>query len=184
MIEKVDALRFVYNRLVNMYNESENIDYLIKLKSIIEEEQRSSETLTFYVVRSKDGKYLRSKGYGGSGDSWVETLDKAKVWNKIGGANGQVTWWTRNYPEYGIPDVIPLTATIGEALNQDERVAKALKKMALSKAKGELYGIEDMFDKANRENERHHSTYSEKKFSEAKLILDDKEKEIENIKKS
>lgn len=148
------------------------------------EDIKNKKTLTFYVVRSKDGKYLRSKGYSGSGESWVDSLLKAKVWTKIGSANAQVTWWTSNYPKYGIPDVIPLTATLGEPLNQDERVRKALKKKNLAKAERDLYPLQEKFDKAKREHERHGSEYSKKRYDEAKERMEIAEAIIYEIKNS
>ena len=35
--------------------------------------------LSFYAVMSKDGKWFRSKGYNGGGDSWVDNVNKAKL---------------------------------------------------------------------------------------------------------
>jgi hypothetical protein len=34
------------------------------------------DTLTIYVIRNKEGKYLRAKGYHGYGSSWVELYYK------------------------------------------------------------------------------------------------------------
>ena len=91
------------------------------------------ETLEFYVVRSKDGKYLRSKGYGGYGQSWVEELKKAKVYTKKGPACAQVTWWYTNYPDYGCPELIPITGTLGEPLPQEKRVLEVIWKKEMAK---------------------------------------------------
>ena len=33
--------------------------------------------LKLYAVQSKDGKWLRAKGYSGSGNSWVENIEDA-----------------------------------------------------------------------------------------------------------
>ncbi len=140
------------------------------------------DTLTFYVVRSKDGKYLRSKGYGGYGQSWVDDIKKAKVWNKIGPANAQVTWWARSYPEYGIPDVIPFVATAGEPLNQDDRVKKALKKIELGNLQNKLHQLQERYDKAVRENQRHKSHYSNVRLMEATEDMQDIENEIQELK--
>jgi len=142
------------------------------------------ETITFYAVRSKDGKYLRSKGYSGSGESWVDNLEKAKIWTKIGPANAQVTWWARTFPEYGIPDVIPLVASPGEPLNQDERVNKAIKKIKLEKLNQELWRLEEKYDKASREFQRHGSQYAKDRFFEAEGNMNAKLKEIETLKNS
>ena len=88
-------------------------------------------TKTFYVVRNKEGKYLHSKGYNGSGECWVEGLEKAKVWSRPGPAKAQRTWWLEHYPCYGAPDVVPLVATLGEPLSLNKgSLKKALKDLA------------------------------------------------------
>jgi hypothetical protein len=125
------------------------------------------ETLEFYVVRSKDGKFLRSKGYSGSGNSWVTELSKAKVYTKKGPASAQITFWATNYPQYGIPDLIPLTATLGEPIDQTERVQKSIRKKEIDKAKQDLYRAEDEFDRAKRELERINSGYAQKNLNKA-----------------
>lgn len=111
------------------------------------------ETLEFYVVRSKDGKYLRAKGYSGYGDSWVTDLKKAKVYTKRQGATAQITYWANNYPEYGVPELVPLIATLGEPIPQEERVAKVQKKKELEKLNRELRNAETVFDEAKRDLE-------------------------------
>jgi len=108
------------------------------------------ETLEFYVVRSKDGKYLRSKGYGGLGKSWVDELKKAKVYTKKGPACAQVTWWATNFPDYGIPDLIPIIGTPGEPIPQEKRVLTSIWKKELSNTKRELAQAEADVKKAQR----------------------------------
>jgi hypothetical protein len=71
-----------------------------------------NEVLELYVIRSNDGKFLRSKGYGGYGDSWVTDINKAKVWSRQGPAKAQCTWWFEHYPTYGRPDVWKISGTV------------------------------------------------------------------------
>lgn len=42
--------------------------------------------LDFYAVRNRDGKWLRSKGYGGFGKCWVDDISAAKIYGKPGPA--------------------------------------------------------------------------------------------------
>jgi len=97
--------------------------------------------LTFYAVKSKDGKYLRSKGYsggsGGNGKNWVDEIKKAKVWGKIGAARAQVTWWADNYPKYGIPDLIELRVTEAVVLDEEQRVKDSIRKKEEAKLRRE-----------------------------------------------
>ena len=109
------------------------------------------DTLIFYLVRSKDGKYLRSRGLNGSGEHWVTDIKKAKVYPKKQSATAQITWWSSNYPEFGVPDLIPLIATPGEPIDQVERVAISQKKKELDDYKRKLYWAEQRLVNAKME---------------------------------
>jgi hypothetical protein len=52
-------------------------------------------TLQFYAVRH-DGKYFRRRGYGGSGEQWVDELARATIYPKRAQAVSRVTWWARH----------------------------------------------------------------------------------------
>ena len=58
--------------------------------------------MNIYVVRNREGRFFRAKGFGGSGQSWVEDLGKARFYTKIGQAKSRVTFFSREYPQYGI----------------------------------------------------------------------------------
>jgi hypothetical protein len=141
------------------------------------------ETLEFYVVRSKDGKYLRSKGYSGSGESWVTELKKAKVYTKKGPASAQITFWATNYPKFGIPDLIPLTATLGEPIDQTERVQISIRKKELDKAKQDLYRAQHDFDSASRELARIKSGYAHLNLANAKAEMEKQERKVKELSK-
>lgn len=68
--------------------------------------------LEFFVVRSSSGQFFRSKGQNYSRSSWVDDIKDAKVYTKIGPAKAQATWWTHNFPDFGVPDVVVLEARI------------------------------------------------------------------------
>lgn len=72
--------------------------------------KQPAAVLELYVIRAADGKFLRAKGYQGHGQCWVESIQDAKVYMRPGPAKAQVTWWTQNFPEYGIPEVVILEA--------------------------------------------------------------------------
>jgi len=90
--------------------------------------------LEIFVVKSKDGKYFRAKGYSGYGQSWVDDIQKAKIYIKIGPARTQVTYWAGHYPEYGIPNIVVLTVSEEKILNEEDRVKKSI----LNKSKKEI----------------------------------------------
>jgi hypothetical protein len=116
--------------------------------------------LVLYVVRNAKGQYFRAKGLSGSGDSWVDDINKAKIYGKIGGARGTVTYFAQN-PKFPIPDIIKLTVTGMEVIDETSRVQKVLNK----KAKEEQ---EQKARRAKRELED-----AERKLAEAhaKLLL-------------
>ena len=105
------------------------------------------DTLTFYVVKSKDGKYLRSTGMSG-GKHWVDDINQAKVWNKIGPAKAQVTFWSINYPEFGVPTIIPLLATAQEPLSMEEHVKESVRKAKLKELNIYKWHVENNLAKA------------------------------------
>lgn len=84
--------------------------------------------MKLYVVRSKDGKFLRSKGYGGSGNNWVDALEKAKFFPKLGTAKAQVTFWFRTYPQFGCPEILEFSLDVAQAtvLNVEAAAAKGI----------------------------------------------------------
>jgi hypothetical protein len=90
--------------------------------------------LDLYVVVNQEGKFLRAKGYGGSGKSWVDTIDQAKIYGTLGKARSQVTYWYTHFPQYGMPQIVKLNAIGSEILDETERVNKAREKKLLEKA--------------------------------------------------
>lgn len=82
--------------------------------------------LKLYAVRNQEGKFFRSKGYGGYEDSWVDSINRAKIYPRIGSAKSVVTFWADNYPKFGIPDIVELRVTESVVLNQKERFSKVV----------------------------------------------------------
>jgi len=93
-----------------------------------------NDTLVLYAVRNSDGQYFRAKGYGGGGNTWVDDINKAKIYGKTGGARGTITWFANNHPKYPTPDLIKLTVTGIEVMDEKDRVAKAKQKKLLEEA--------------------------------------------------
>jgi hypothetical protein len=94
--------------------------------------------LNFYAVRSKDGKWLRAKGYGGSGESWVSDITKAKIYGNTRAPKAQITYWANNYPQFGVPDLVRITTGKCEYLDQEARVSDYKIKKDLKKAQSEV----------------------------------------------
>lgn len=92
-----------------------------------------SPALELYIVQNLEGDYFHAIGYGGGGKSWVNDINKAKIYTKIGQARSRVTWFFDNYPNFGIPNIIKLTVNGGVILKEDDRVKKAIKKKEIAK---------------------------------------------------
>lgn len=88
-----------------------------------------NEQLILYAIKSKDGKWLRSKGYKGRGNSWVDDIYDAKLYNNLSTARSQVTFWAKNYPEFGIPVLVELTVVSSKILDESKRVNTSIQKI-------------------------------------------------------
>lgn len=96
--------------------------------------KKINNTLVLYAVRNSKGEYFRAKGYSGGGATWVDDINKAKIYGKTGGARGTITWFANNHPKYPTPDLIKLTVTSIEVMDETARVKKAVEKKAKAEA--------------------------------------------------
>jgi len=110
--------------------------------------------IELYVIRSQEGKYFRSRGYRGYGNSWVDYIQEAKIYAKIGPARAQVTFWAKNYPDYGIPDIVRLDVTGLTIMEETQRVEKVLEKAKTAKEKAEVRRQKQKLVAAQKEFER------------------------------
>ena len=90
--------------------------------------------LVLYAVRNRKGQYFHALGYGGYGRSWVDTLQEARIYGKIGPAKRQVTYWGSHYPDYGTPELLKITMASIEVIDQSARVDKFKIKKAKEEA--------------------------------------------------
>lgn len=110
----------------------------------------SEPLLTMYAVRNKDGKYFRSKGYCGSGETWVDDIKNARIYPKPGPARSQVTFFAGAYPRYGVPDIVELRVTEVVAVDETIRVQKSLDRKAVQQAKWKLRSEAIRFEMAQK----------------------------------
>ena len=106
--------------------------------------------LELYAVKNSDGKFFRAKGYGG-GNTWVDDINKAKIYGKIGGARGTVTYFAKTYPEYPTPQILKLTVTGTEIMDETERIKKVIQKKLQDEANRDKYMAEQAFKLAKRD---------------------------------
>ena len=76
--------------------------------------------MKLYAVKSQDGRYYRPGRV-----HWVDTIERAKIFSKIGGARAVVTHWAREWPAYGTPLLVELTVTETSTTDESQRVLDA-----------------------------------------------------------
>jgi hypothetical protein len=107
--------------------------------------------MKLYVVCNSEGKFFRSKGYNGYGDSWVSELEKAKFYSKFGQAQSRCTFWYGAYPKYGCPVILEFTIQPEQAIQHrmidiaqasiDKKIKKKQKRENDRKA---YYALQDL----------------------------------------
>lgn len=88
-----------------------------------------------YAVQNREGKFFRRKGYGGGGDSWTDDIGKVRIYTKSGPARSIVTFYAKNYPEYGVPSIVEMNCGSNvTVIDETERLVKEARKQHLKRA--------------------------------------------------
>jgi len=87
-----------------------------------------NNVLSVYVVQNERGQYFRAKGYSSSGSTWVDDINKSKIYAKIGPARSVVTWFANEHPTFPILKLLKLTVSNIEVMDETARVEKAKQK--------------------------------------------------------
>lgn len=109
------------------------------------------EQTFLYVVRNSDGQYFRRKGYGGHGKTWVDSIDTARIYAKIGQARSIVTFFANSYPQYPAPTILKLGITTVEVINETERIQKAKEKKQKEEENRRIRDAQYRLEQAQRE---------------------------------
>lgn len=118
-----------------------------------------TEDLKFYAVRNKDGQWFRRKGYSGGGDSWVDTLRGARIYNKPGYARAIVTWFYKHYPEYGYADIVEFSVSETKIINVEKEVQDSIRKKEEREKKQEIAAKKRKFNQAKADYEKAQKDY-------------------------
>ena len=153
--------------------------------------------LVLYAVRGKDGKWYKSRGQSGSGPRWVDGVNLAKIYTKPGPAKAVITWWSKNFPNFGTPDLVEITAREVKVIDQEDRVKEQKQKekeasarrivrnkeALLKFAKEKLKAAEEELDrlkKVEKNNKPLESKVLKSKLKYAKRDLEDAQEELDN----
>lgn len=94
--------------------------------------------LKLYAVMNHEGKWLRAKGFGGYGETWIKDIQKAKFYGRIGPARGRVTFFAKRWTNHPVPEIVEITSTDFKVLDEKNRVANVDRKEKMRAAKAEL----------------------------------------------
>jgi hypothetical protein len=94
------------------------------------------------------------QGYGGGGKTWVDDLRSAKIYAKIGGARGRVSFFAKNFPAYSAPRIVVLKVTEVEVLDEQPRIDAALLKRQRAQEKYQAQERQRKEDAERAEYER------------------------------
>jgi len=114
--------------------------------------------LSVYAVRNKEGKFFKSKGSYDIYVNWVDDINKAKIFIKTGGARTLMTWFAEKHGIDNLPELLKLSVTGIEVMDEASRIEKTIKKKSESQAKHlktfaemRLKNAQRDFDKAQAE---------------------------------
>src|SRR4051812_10241290 len=97
---------------------------------------------SIYAVRNLAGQWFRRKGFAGYGGTWVDDFARARIYTKIGGARGVITFFANAHPEYPAPDLVELVIGEMKVLDETTRVNKARDREEKRKAAQEVRRLE------------------------------------------
>lgn len=91
------------------------------------------DKLLLYAVRNHEGKWLRARGIYGSGETWVDNLQDAKIYAKLGQARSRVTYFANSSRRLPAPTIVELEVSSTRVLDEADRIAKAQRKKELER---------------------------------------------------
>lgn len=110
-------------------------------------------TVKFYAIVNNENKFFRRKGYGGYGESWVDDIERARIYAKPGVAKRQITWWAKQHPKYGAPRLVEITGSITAIHDQEGRVREIVNKEKELEEKRKLTNARHNYEAAKRDYE-------------------------------
>lgn len=110
-----------------------------------------------YVVINREGKFYRSKGMNGYGETWIDDVMKCKVYTRVAQARGVVTFFSNKWPQFGVPVIVKIGVGPVEVLDEKERVAKVVERKKREEAE---------YERLRRERELEHARAAAKSAAE------------------
>lgn len=118
--------------------------------------------LIVYAIRNHEGKFLKARGFRGTG-TWVDDINKAKIYSKIGTPRSTITWIATHNETYPIPQLLKLTVTGVEVMDEKGRIEKMIQKKAEKTAKWKKDIAEIKLQQAQRDLDKAQETLNKLK---------------------
>lgn len=113
--------------------------------------------LKFYAVRNREGQWFHRKGYSHYGETWAEDVEQARIYNKIGPARAQVTFFAKSWPSFGVPEIVVFKVSESYVINEEERFRKQQEKeekkagtLRIKTAREKMLEAEQEYEKAQK----------------------------------
>lgn len=105
--------------------------------------------IKLYVVRTQDGKYVRSGGaYGGpSRKIIVDKIEQAKIYTKIGQAKTRITTLFQRWPDFGCCSLVELNITNVKVISMEEDTKKRVEQIKKSNLRKEIKYKQNQLDR-------------------------------------
>lgn len=122
--------------------------------------------IELYVIKNEKGQFFKGHKYLSSNLLWVNNIEDAKIFPKLKTARAVVSGYVNSFrdpKEVIIPDIVKLDVSIGETLDEKDRVIKQNQKKKEKKIRYEI-------------------AYQRYKFEQAKKDLEDAKQRFEKAK--
>jgi len=81
---------------------------------------KNEVNLVMYAIRNSNGLFFKSVNE--INGEWVKDINKAKVYKNTSGPRTMITYFNNAYPNYPLPELIKLTLTRIEVINEEARI--------------------------------------------------------------
>lgn len=121
--------------------------------------------VSFYAIRNEHGEWWKGISYTVQ-DGWIKDICNCRIYSRLSSANGKVTNIANNNPNDPVPEIVKLTVTKAEVIDQKERVKKAQQKKAMDEkiraaedAKWRMRSAKEALKRAQEEIEKLKGSY-------------------------
>lgn len=107
--------------------------------------------LKLYIVVNHEGKFFRAKGYGGSGQSWVDNPNTARIYAKIGPPRAIVSYFFNSSDKFPAPKILEIGVGETKIIDEDERLKKNKQKKKEKEAQYIIRRRQEQIERAEKE---------------------------------